>query len=85
MTNRKIIIFHEIFIFLHGYLAYYRTYHHEIVIHVAEVCLEGSVSQNFDIGPNFYFILYSSWNFGKNDKNNKGFSFFVINSKPGPQ
>ena len=34
-------------------------------IHVVEVCLEGSVSQNSDIGPSFCFMLYRRWNFEK--------------------
>ena len=34
-------------------------------IHVVEVCLEGSVSQNFDIGLSFCFMLYRKWNFEK--------------------
>ena len=37
-------------------------------IHVAEVCLEGSVSQNVDIGLSFCFMLCRRWNFGKNDR-----------------
>ena len=40
----------------------------KICIHVAEDCLEGRISQKFDISPSFYFILCRSWNFGKNDK-----------------
>ena len=36
-------------------------------IHVVEVCLEGSVSQNFDIGLSFSFMLHRRWKFEKND------------------
>ena len=54
-------------------------------IHVAEVCLEGSVSQNFDIGLSFCFMLCRRWNFGKMTKNNKSLPFFVLKSKPGPK
>ena len=35
----------------------------KICIHVAEDCLQGSLSQNVDIGPSFYFMLCRSWNF----------------------
>ena len=67
MTNRKIFIFHEYFLnkdisLIIGFIIM------EICMHVAEDCLEGRVSQNFDIGPSFYFMLCGSWNFGKNDK-----------------
>ena len=34
-------------------------------IHVVEVCLGGSVSQNFDIGLRFCFMLHRRWNFEK--------------------
>ena len=32
-------------------LSWLKTY-----IHIAEMCMEGSVSQNFDIGLSFYFM-----------------------------
>ena len=35
----------------------------KICIHNAEDWLEGSMSQNFDIGPSCYFTLCRSWNF----------------------
>ena len=37
----------------------------KIAIHVAETRLEGRVSQNFDIGLSFCFILCSRLNFKK--------------------
>ena len=40
----------------------------KMCIRVAEDCLEGRVSTNFDVGPIFFFMLCRSWNFGKNDK-----------------
>ena len=64
MTNRKIFIFHEYFFntdisLIIGFIIM------KICIGVAEGCLEGSMSQNFNIGPSFYFMLCRSWNFGK--------------------
>ena len=67
MTNRKIIIFHE-YVLNTDISLIIRLTIIKICIHVAEVCLEGSMSQNFDIGTSFYFMLCRSWNFGKNDK-----------------
>ena len=67
MTNRKIIIFHEYFLnkdisLIIGFIIM------KMYMHVTENCLEGRVSQNFDIGSSFYSTLCRSWNFGKNYK-----------------
>ena len=67
MTNRIIIIFHEYFFntdisLIKGFIIM------KICIQVAEDCLEGRVSQNFDIGPSYYFMLCRSSNLGENDK-----------------
>ena len=83
MTNRKIIIFHEYFLntdilLIIGFIIM------KICIHVAEDCWEGSVSQNFDIGPRFYCYVEVGI-LEKMAKNNKSFPFFVIKSKPGPK
>ena len=67
MTNRKIIIFYEYFLNTDIFLII-RFIIIKMCIHVAEDCLEGSMSQNFDIGSSLYFMLCSSLNFGKNDK-----------------
>ena len=40
-------------------------------IHITKVCLEGSVSQNFDKGLSFCFMLCRRWNFEKNGKKKK--------------
>ena len=40
----------------------------KICIHNTEVCSEGSVSQNFDIGLSFCVMLCRIWNFEKNCK-----------------
>ena len=67
MTNRKIIIFHEYFLnkdisLIIGFIIM------KSCRHVAEDCLEGSVSQNSDIGSSFHLMLCRSLNFGNNDK-----------------
>ena len=38
-----------------------------IVIHIAETCLEGRVSQNFDIGLNFGVMVCRRREFEEND------------------
>ena len=48
----------------------------KIAIHVAETRLEGRVSQNFDIGLSFCFILCSRLNLKK--KNHKSYQFFAL-------
>ena len=45
-------------------------------IHVAEVYLEGSVSQNVDVGFSFFFMLCRRLNFEKNDKKYQKFAVF---------
>ena len=56
----------------------------KICIHVAQDCLEGSMSQHFDILPSFYFMLRISWNLGgKITKNNKSFPFMSYNQNQG--
>ena len=41
-------------------------------IPVAEVCLEGSVSQNFDKGLSFCVMLCRKWNFEKTSRVSQG-------------
>ena len=40
----------------------------KIFIHSAEICFEGSVSQNVDIGLSFCFMVCRIWNFEKKCK-----------------
>ena len=40
-----------------------------ICICIAEIYMEGSVSQNFDLGLSFCFMLCRRWNLEKNTKN----------------
>ena len=84
VTSRKIIIFYSYFfnmdISLIMTLIFLKT-----CIHVAEVYLEGSVSQNFDKGFSFCFMLCRRLNLKKMTKNIKCLPFFVIKSKPGPK
>ena len=62
VTNIKIIIFYVYFfnmdISLIMALIFLR-----ICIHGTKVCLEGRVSQNFNIGLSFCFMLCRRWNF----------------------
>ena len=51
----------------------------KLAIHVAEIRLEGRVSQNFDIGLRFCFMLCRRLNFfKKNTKNHKSYPFFAL-------
>ena len=45
---------------------------------IAEICLEGSVSQNFDLGRSFCFMPYRKGILEENTKNYKSYPFFVI-------
>ena len=45
-------------------------------IHIAETCFEGSVSQNFDIGHSFCFIVCRRRKFGKFDKKSQKLPVF---------
>ena len=46
---------------------------------IAEICMEGWVSQNFDLGLSFCFMPYRKRNFErKYKKNHKSYRFFVI-------
>ena len=40
----------------------------KIFVHIAETCFEGSVSQNYDIGLRFCFIVPRRRELGKYDK-----------------
>ena len=48
----------------------------KIAIHVAGIHYEGRVSQNFDIGPSFYFILCRRVDFQKSYKKIQKLSVF---------
>ena len=75
VTSRKIIIFYSYFfnmdISLIMTLIFLKT-----CIHVVEVYLEGSVSQNFDIGFSFCLMLCRRLNFEKNDRKHQKFAVF---------
>ena len=53
----------------------------KICIHNAEICFEGSMSQNFDIGLSLCFMVCITWNFEKYAKNPKSCPFFFIKQK----
>ena len=42
--------------FEHGYLIYYSSYIFENCMCIAEIYMEGSLSQNFDLGLSFCFM-----------------------------
>ena len=47
--------------------------------------MEGRVSQNFDIGLSFCFIVCRRWQLGRKYKNLKSYPFFVIKLKLRPK
>ena len=49
----------------------------KMCIHVTKVCMEGSVSQNFDLGLSFGFMLCRRWNFEENGKKYQKFLVFL--------
>ena len=55
----------------------------EIFIHIIEVCLEGSVSQNFDIRLSFCFMVCRKRKFAKITKKSQKLPvfFYKIKSK----
>ena len=56
----------------------------KICIHVSEIDLEGRLSQNFDKGISFLFMLRRRWNSEKKTKQHiKCLPLFVIRSKAG--
>ena len=57
----------------------------KIAIHVAETHSEGSVSQNFEIGLSFCFILCRKMDFQKKYKKYKSCPFFPLKMKLGPK
>ena len=48
----------------------------KICIHSADICFEGSVSQNFDIGLSFCFMVCRIWNFEKKCKKSQKLPVF---------
>ena len=53
----------------------------KMCIHNAEICFEGHVSQNFDIGLSFCFIVYITWNFEKICKKSQKLRVFCHKTK----
>ena len=48
----------------------------KICMYTAEICLEGSVSQNFDIGLSFCLMVCRRWNFEKKYKKSQKLPVF---------
>ena len=58
----------------------------KICMCIAEVCMEGSLSHNFDIGLTFFYIYYVEEGIlKKGTKNHKSYPFFIIKLKLGPK
>ena len=53
----------------------------KLAIHVAEIPLEGRMSQNFDIGLSFCFMLCRRLNFLKRYKKSQKFAVFCSKMK----
>ena len=59
--------------FEHGYLTYYSTYS---TMCIAEICLEGRVSQIFYLGLSFCFMPYRKRNFERKYQNSQKLPVF---------
>ena len=66
VTNRKIFIFYVYFLNTDISVIMALVFL-KISIHITKVSLEGSVSQNVDIGLSFCFMLCKRWNFEEKD------------------
>ena len=53
----------------------------KICIHNAEICFEGSMSQNFDIGLSFSFMVCRIRNFEKKSKISQKYPVFYHKTK----
>ena len=60
--NLKVLIFHVYFLNMHILLIIAPIYLKTCMC-IARICMEGSVSQNFDLGIWFCFMLCRRWNF----------------------
>ena len=63
---------YHIYFFKHEFLTYCAISPHE-TLHTAEICLERCVSQNFDIGLSFCFMVFRKRNLWKKCKNSRKF------------
>ena len=75
VQNGKIHIFHKHFLNMN--ISFIMPF--EILIffvYVGKTYFEGSVSQNFDIGLSFCFIVCRRWNFAKNEKKSQKLPVF---------
>ena len=67
--NLKILIFHVYFFNMD--ISIIALICLKTCICIAEICLEGSVSQNFDLGLSFCFMPYRKRNFERKYKNSQ--------------
>ena len=77
--NLKILIFHVYSFNMHILLIVAPIYLKTFTC-VAEICMEGRLSQNLDLGFSFCFMLCRRWNFvkKKNTKKHKSYPDFVL-------
>ena len=75
--NLKILILHVYFLNMHILLIITPIYL-ITCMYITKICMEGSVSQNFDLGLSFCFMLCRRWDFEKKYKKSQKLPVFVI-------
>ena len=78
--NLKIIIFHVYFLNMHILLIIAPIYLKTCMC-IAKICMEGSVSQNVDLGLSFSFMLFRRWNIEKKYKKSQELPVFCYKIK----
>ena len=78
--NLKIPIFHVYFFNMDISLIIALT-SLKICMCIAEICMKGRVSQNFDLGLSFCFMQCRKRHFEKKYKNHKSYPFFLSENK----
>ena len=74
--NLKTPIFHVYFFNMD--ISLFIAFCLKICICIAQICMEGTVSQNFDLGLSFCFMVCRTKHFEKKKKNHKSYLFFTI-------
>ena len=77
IVNLKILIFHIYFLNIDISLII-ALISLKTCICIARICMEGSVSQNFELGLSSCFMICRRRNFEKNTKIHKSYAFFTI-------
>ena len=73
--NLKILIFHVYFFNMH-ILFIIAPIYLITCMYNTKICMEGSVSQNFDLGLSFCFMLCRRWDFEKKYKKSQKLPVF---------